>query len=213
METGIRAELSFDDSDSCRVARLSGESNVAVESVSRSVAPETGRVTEEIAVEGDGDLEADGFDRVFSYGEKSIYRFQREYGDECACETVEAFGSPVVDVHTENGTLHLAVHVEDMAELQDVVGRVRSRFPEMSVDRLVRSQPEGDTSDLVLVNRGELTPRQREVLETAHAMGYFRHPKGANAGEVADALGITTSTFTEHLSAAQSKLLSAILET
>jgi len=212
METGIRAELSFQDTNSCRVAKRTGEAGVGVESVSRSVAPETGRVTEEIAVEGNGGFEAAGFERVFSYGEKSIYRFEREYGEDCPCETVEQFGSPVSDVHTEDGTLHLAVHVEDMDELQTVVGRVRSRYPDVSVDRLVRSQPDGDTSDLVLVNRGELTRRQREVLETAHAMGYFTHPKGANAGEVAAQLGITTSTFTEHLSAAQSKLLSAILE-
>jgi predicted DNA binding protein len=43
-------------------------------------------------------------------------------------------------------------------------------------------------------------------------MGYFEHPKGANAGEVAEALAITTATFSEHLSAAQSKLFDAILD-
>jgi hypothetical protein len=211
METGIRAELSFPAADSCRVAELSAAAGVEVDSISRSVAPETGRVTEEFSTQ-DGSATVRGAEQVFSYGEKSIYRFERDYGRDCPCETVEEFGSPVQDVHTTDGTLHLAVHVEDMIELQSVVGEVRERYPDLSVDRLVRSQPDGDSADLVLVNRGELTPRQREVLETAHRLGYFRHPKGANAGEVADHLDITTSTFTEHLSAAQSKLLSAILE-
>jgi hypothetical protein len=50
------------------------------------------------------------------------------------------------------------------------------------------------------------------VLETAHRLGYFERPKGANAGEVADALDISRSTFTEHLAAAQTKLLDAILD-
>lgn len=211
MESGIRAELSFQDSESCRVAALSAGTDATVDSISRSVAPETGRVTEEISVT-DGDVEFEEGEQVFSYGQKSIYRFERDYGVDCPCETVEQFGSPVQDVHTRDGNLHLAVHVEDMTELQSVVGEVRSRYPDVSVDRLVRSQPDQDTSDLVLVNRGELTPRQREVIETAHRLGYFEHPKGANAGEVAEALGITTSTFTEHLAAAQSKLLAAILE-
>lgn len=211
MSTGIRAELSFEDSESCRVAQLTGEHGVDTTSISRSVAPETGEVTEEFVVEGSAGLEAADLDRVFSYGTRDIYRFTRDSNVECPCEIVEQFGSPVVDVHTEDGTLKIALHVEDMDELQSVIGEVRARFPAVSIDRLVRSESTGDTPDLVLVDRGELTPRQLEVIETAHEMGYFAHPKGANAGEVADALDITTSTFTEHLAAAQTKLLGAIL--
>jgi hypothetical protein len=43
-------------------------------------------------------------------------------------------------------------------------------------------------------------------------MGYFEHPRTANAGEVADELDISRSTFAEHLAAAQSKLLDAVLD-
>jgi predicted DNA binding protein len=49
------------------------------------------------------------------------------------------------------------------------------------------------------------------VLRTAHQLGYFEHPKGANAGEVAESLDITTATFIQHLSAAQQKLLDSVL--
>lgn len=211
MTTGIRAELSFEDSESCQIAQITGEQGVDTTGVSRSVAPETGQVTEEFVVEGADGLEAPDLEQVFSYGSRDIYRFTRDSDIECPCETVEEFGSPVVDVHTEDGTLKLALHVEDMDELQEVIGEVRTRFSDVTVDRLVSSEPAGETPDLVLVDRGELTPRQLEVIETAHEMGYFTHPKGANAGEVADTLDITTSTFTEHLSAAQTKLLGAIL--
>ena len=210
MSSGIRAELSFGDAESCRVAQLTGRAGVETESISRSVAPESGRVTEEFAVSGNGDIDAPDLEEVFSYGSQSIYRFTRDQGEACPCEAVEDFGSPVVDVSAADGDLELALHVDDMAELQDVLGNVRAQFPNVNVDRLVRS-PEGAGADLVLVDRAELTDRQREVLETAHRMGYFSHPKGANAGEVAEELGITSSTFTEHLAAAQSKLLSAIL--
>ena len=212
MASGIRAELTFADTDSCDIARMTDEEGIDAESVSRSLAPESGRVTEEFTVRGDGDFDADDAEQVFSYGSKSVYRFSRDQGVECPCETVEEFGAPVVDVHTNDGRLELAVHVEDMTELEGVIGEVRNRYPDVGVSRIVRSRPESDESDLVLVDRGELTTRQREVIEMAHDMGYFDHPKGANAGEVADSLGITTSTFTEHLAAAQSKLLSAILE-
>lgn len=74
------------------------------------------------------------------------------------------------------------------------------------------SHREGSGRNFVVVDRGTLTDRQREVLETAHRMGYFEHPKRTNAGEVAAELGITTSTLTGHLSAAQRMLLGVILD-
>ena len=42
-------------------------------------------------------------------------------------------------------------------------------------------------------------------------MGFFEHPREANAEAVAAALDITPSTFAEHLAAAQSKLVDSIL--
>jgi predicted DNA binding protein len=72
---------------------------------------------------------------------------------------------------------------------------------------------EGTPEDRVFINRGRLTDRQREVLETAYEMGYFERPKQANATEIATDLGIAQSTFTEHLMTAQRKLLDDALET
>jgi len=43
-------------------------------------------------------------------------------------------------------------------------------------------------------------------------VAYFERPKGANATEVAERLGIAQSTFTEHLMAAQRKLLADVLD-
>jgi predicted DNA binding protein len=100
-----------------------------------------------------------------------------------------------------------------MAELQGVITTLRAEFSQVDIRRLLRTRGDQSHHDLVFVDRGRLTERQREVLRTAHEMGYFERPKGANAGEVAAALGISRSTFTEHLSAAQTKLLDAILET
>ena len=70
-----------------------------------------------------------------------------------------------------------------------------------------------DLEDAVSPGRkDEAREAVREVLETAHEMGYFEYPKRANAGDVAEAVGISRSTFSEHLGAAQTKLLDAILE-
>ena len=210
--SGIRAEVAIRSPGNCPIASVSAETGSTSRSISRSMgALEGGTVTEEFALDSEVDVDHEGVERVFSYGSRDVYRFSRERGSGCPCEVVERHGCPVVDVHTREGTLYLVFHAPDMDRLQAVVGDVRDAFDDVEVRRLLRSSEDRSEQELVFVDSGELTERQREVLETAHEMGYFEHPKGANAGEVAEALGITTSTFTEHLSAAQSKLFSAIL--
>lgn len=217
MSTGIRAEVSIDSPADCPIATVSGETGEASYSVSKSVAPgEPETMTEEFVLDADAEPQMDDIvnepEIVFSYGEEKVFRFTRERGTGCPCERVETFDCPVVDVHTRDGTLYLAFHAPDMERLSDTLSSLRDRYPELHVERLLRSKADHEGQDIALVDRSVLTERQREVLETAHEMGYFDHPKGANAGEVAEALDITASTFSEHLAAAQRKLLEHILE-
>ncbi|WP_248515227.1 helix-turn-helix domain-containing protein [Salinarchaeum laminariae] len=72
----------------------------------------------------------------------------------------------------------------------------------------VEVEPE---DELIRVDLDKLTDRQLEVLETAHDLGYYQYPRGANASEVAEALDICPSTLAEHLAAAQTKLLADVL--
>jgi predicted DNA binding protein len=53
----------------------------------------------------------------------------------------------------------------------------------------------------------KLTDRQRDVMQTALASGYFEWPRGSTAEEVADSLGIAAPTFHEHLRAGERKLI------
>jgi hypothetical protein len=214
MSTGIRAEVRVDAPPNCPIARMSAESGLSSNTISKSVASaDSETVTEEFMVDGEHDLpDEEGLEKVFTYGGKQVYRFDRERGTGCPCERIEQFDCPVVDVHTRDGGLYLTFHATDMDELQSVVGTLRDAYDDVDVLRLLHSAGERSGDNLVFVDRGELTDRQREVLETAHRMGYFDHPKGANATEVADVLDISRSTFTEHLAAAQRKLLDAILE-
>ncbi|MDZ7849962.1 MAG: helix-turn-helix domain-containing protein [Halodesulfurarchaeum sp.] len=208
---GIRAKIRLSDLKSCPIADVSG-SGVECFNVSKRVDPETGRVTEEFATDASVDLPETDFEPVFSYGQQSVYRFQRNFGHDCACELVEEYDCPIVDIQAEAGDLSIVFHAPSIDELRGAVTALRESYDDVDVQRLVSSRDDDGSEDLVFVDRGVLTDRQREVLEVAHEMGYFKHPKGANAGQVAEELGITTSTFTEHLAAAQSKLLESILE-
>jgi PAS domain S-box-containing protein len=56
-----------------------------------------------------------------------------------------------------------------------------------------------------------LTNRQREALELAYYGGYFESPKDLSGTELAEQMGISSSSFNTHLRAAERKLLDALL--
>jgi len=203
-------ELSVSGAGECPVADASAGDAGSVTAVSRaSTADATGRVAEEFTVEA-GDPDREGLSAVASYGSETVYRFHRSREQPCVCERVETFGYPVSDVRAADGSLHVTFHAPDPEAVRAVVTELRERFSGVRLRKLTR--PDGaDGTDLAFVDRSRLTDRQREVLRAAYDQGYFEHPKGANAGEVAAALDISPSTFREHLAAAQRKVLDAVV--
>ncbi|OIB59071.1 helix-turn-helix domain-containing protein [Natrialba sp. SSL1] len=153
------------------------------------------------------------FGPVFSYGETNLYRWVRneDRNNPCPCVCLGSFGCPVHRYTVDDGTVTLVFHATDFEQLQTIMNEFRDRFPNVNVKRLLQPPLEGTPEERVFVNRGKLTDRQEEVLETAYQMGYFERPKGANATEVAAELEITQSTATEHLSAAQRKIFGDVL--
>lgn len=215
--SAIRAEIKVHSPSACPVARISRAADARSTSVS-SARIDSETATEEFILNVDSppdgtDLEevANGIERIFSYGSKQAFRFERPV-DSCPCEEVEKSGCPLLDIHTQDDALVLVFHASDVETLQDVLNNLQEKWSNVTVHRLIRSGDDRPDDDLRFVDRSKLTDRQQEVLETAYEMGYFEHPKGANAGEVAEELGITQATFVEHLSAAQRKLLTSLLD-
>ncbi|WP_458189059.1 helix-turn-helix domain-containing protein [Haladaptatus sp. NG-WS-4] len=207
----IRAVLTVPSPGDCPVALASAATDTPVQSVHWSH-PTDDTIVEDFTLSEELSAEAaDDVHEVFRTGEERRYRFERDTATPCVCGAVESFGVPVSNVRAEAGSLVLTVYVPAVDEVKGVVERLRERFGQVSISHLSQSGADSD-GDLVLVDRAKLTDRQREVIETAYELGYFRHPKGANAGDVAEALGISRSTFSEHLAAAQTKLLAMVLE-
>jgi predicted DNA binding protein len=155
------------------------------------------------------DIEAD---EVFVYDDHGVYRFQRERGGSCACDLVESLDAPIADVEARDGTLYIAFYAPSMERIKAILDQLNGQYDDVFIKQLTRASDES-FEDLVFVDRNKLTERQFEVLQTAVQMGYFEHPKEANAKEIADALGIASSTLSEHLAAAESKILGHVVET
>ena len=211
--SGLRAELALPDLERCPVAAASAETEEPITSITWA-SEQDDTVVEEFSTDGDIDPETiDGSAQsVFEYQTETVYQFERQ-ASPCLCGFVEQQSHPIRDVTAEDGTLVVTLHVDSRDALRDLIREIRDRFGPVHLRSLLDAEGETVESDVVQVDRSRLTDRQREVLTVASEMGYFASPREANATAVASELGIDVSTFTEHLAAAQSRLMDDILET
>jgi len=228
MSTGIRATVTFDCPAGCSVAEFSAATDKEIDSVATSVSKTGTPVTEFLVdvpaaresataeTEAGGDASANqeqpetiaNAEPVFSYGSADVYRV--EHADDCPCACLGQFDCPIHRYLVSEGELTVVFHAETFEQLQEVTAALRDRFPSMDVQQLLQPPLSGTPEDRRFVNCGKLTDRQQEVLRTAYREGYFERPRAANATELAEELGISQSTFAEHLTAAQRKLFADV---
>ncbi len=203
---GVRVRLTVTDPPACPVSNAL-PAGVTATDLSRSGAAET--PVEQFRT--DGRLDDDG-EPVFAAGDEYVHRRDLPEGD-CPCRAIEALGHPVHDVRVRGDPprISLTLLLPSVEPLSEVIDRLESLGASVSLDRLTRTG-DGDRSDPIVVDRATLTDRQREVLRTAHRMGYFSYPREASAAEVADAIGIARSTFSEHLAAAHQQVIGDVVD-
>ncbi|MFW6435081.1 MAG: helix-turn-helix domain-containing protein [Halovenus sp.] len=206
--TGVRAEFVFEQPASCPVAAASEETAESLRDISWAHTSDD-TVAEQFTASRE--LSAIDAEEVFDYGPQRVYEFERDRDRSCICSFIEESLGPVRDVYATDGDLHVTLHAGDMAKLRELLGDLDDRFGSVRIEYLVRGRAEASDAELVPVDLRRLTDRQREVLQVAHEMGYFEYPRDANASEIAETLDIQPSTFTEHLNAAQTKLLDELL--
>jgi predicted DNA binding protein len=215
MPDGVRVGLAIHGAAGCPVAALSARRDGPVTDVAWTRSD--GAITEEFRVRDPETVE--GTDllpeaaSVVDLGDERVYRYRTggAAAGNCACAIVESLGVPVADARAEDGALLLTLHLPDLDRLREAVAALDDAADRVAVRYLIEGAVDEPTTDRTVVDRGRLTTRQREVLATAHRMGYFERPRDANASEVADALDISPSTFAEHLAAAQRKLFEETL--
>jgi DNA-binding NarL/FixJ family response regulator len=119
-------------------------------------------------------------------------------------------GARAVDVTVRDGRCSLTAIRQDSKAIRSLVTAVRDAYPDSTV-RSVRSASADRSHPSADAIADELTDRQRQALEMALCSGYFERPREHNATEVAEKLGVSRQTFTQHLRASQRKLLSELV--
>lgn len=105
----------------------------------------------------------------------------------------------VVEVPVDADVREIVDHIQTEHSDVDFVAQ-RDRDHEVSTG----SRPDG-----IL---GELTDRQREVLEAAYRSGYFAWPRTSTAEEVAESLGLSSATLHGHLRKAEAVIISTLFD-
>lgn len=217
MSDHLLAEVELFEPESCHIASFATE-EWTVTNVSRNgLGGSDGTVVEEFTLTGESDAEppvstdTEDIKRVFAFDDEYIFRTERPAAQDCACQRIEQAGCVVQDITITDATLEITFLVGQTETLRNVISDLKGTAESVTLQRLIESCDSSQSCEPTILDRDALTERQQGVLETAYEMGYFQKPRDATAGDVAEELGISTTTFSEHLAVAQNKLLTDLL--
>ncbi|WP_135819613.1 helix-turn-helix domain-containing protein [Halostella litorea] len=134
---------------------------------------------------------------------------------DCPAFALAELGALPRDVYAADGEGRIVAEIPPRHDPCDVVDRFLDESPGAEVVRKQRKEavtpllPQSGFTEL-LAER--LTDRQREVLCAAYEAGYYDWPRDCTGEEVAESLGISSATFSEHIHAAERKLLAAVFD-
>jgi len=130
---------------------------------------------------------------------------------ECVIGLLAAHGWSTDTAVLDSGEWFLTVHLPTSDSVRDMMNTIGETTPdaELLTRRQIHAEPVDAEREASAV--ADLTDRQRTVLQTAHAAGYFEWPRETSGEEIAATLGISPPTFHQHLRLAEGKLMDGIL--
>ena len=117
-------------------------------------------------------------------------------------------GVRVLDSTADPQSATFTFSVPDTLDLRGFFEEVSERYGDPEL--VAKSERTDTDSDSREGYRSRLTPRQCEVLRTAHERGFFESPRAVAAETVADELGISPQTFYRHIRTAERKLFETV---
>ncbi|WP_266080199.1 helix-turn-helix domain-containing protein [Haladaptatus caseinilyticus] len=111
----------------------------------------------------------------------------------------------------EAGWERWTLYLDESDDLNEIIASLERAGNETDLIRNVEVDEVAEHERLefsrVLSN---LTSRQREVLGTAIELGYYQPKKGTSIEDIADAVGIASTTAWEHLARAETKVMEEV---
>jgi len=213
-------ELEFDVTDpNCFAVRLSDELDCRCH-MKRAVLTSDENYLSYVHVSGasaaDALEAADGVETVV--GSRVI----REYDDGCLLEVSRTrsgagvmmeFGATTETATADRGEGRLVVEAPRTVNVREIVDAYQEYNPESElVAKREVNRPVRTAEELRQAVEERLTERQKSVIETAYAAGYYDWPRSSTAEEVAESMNVSSATLHQHLRRAQKELLAVFFE-
>ncbi|QAU11941.1 bacterio-opsin activator [Halorubrum sp. BOL3-1] len=122
-------------------------------------------------------------------------------------------GATVREATAADGRVRVVADFPEGTNVRPIADGLRDRFADVrlaSKESVARSPREESSLRDGVTDR--FTDRQWAALSAAYHGGYFDWPRGSTAEEVADAMGVSSPTFHNHLRKAQRALLDGVFE-
>ncbi len=166
-------------------------------------------------------------DAIFEFAEGwdaiENVRLVADHGDEALFEftvtgssvvlTLSEFGAKTKEATSESGEATVVAELPSDVDVRNVVERVRAKYP--GIELVAKRETERDFQSAREFRRDldeRLTDAQRTALRASYFAGYYEWPRDSTAEEVAEALGVSSPTFHQHIRKAQHELLGAFFD-
>ncbi|WP_225335238.1 bacterio-opsin activator domain-containing protein [Halomicrobium urmianum] len=128
-------------------------------------------------------------------------------------QAVSTHGGRLTTASIDDGELSFIVQFPPGRDKRQLIELVEEHCPAATnTAQQTVEQPDRDVVGSNAVLEERLTEKQRTALEAAYFAGLFDWPRKSTGQEVADRLGVTAPTFTQHLRAAEQKFFDAVFE-
>jgi len=166
---------------------------------------------EAVAAYVDDTDHADAAQHLNTYDDHCLFRIHLD--ETSVAAALAEYGASVRSLSVTDGDGRLTADISRSNDVRTTVEALTATYP--GIDLLAQRERERDveTEGEFRANLEEsLTPRQQEAAQTAYFAGFFAWPRESSGEEVATTMGISQSTFTQHLRAAEKKLFGALFD-
>lgn len=133
--------------------------------------------------------------------------------DEPLRDLLREYSGELCDWEVDRSVSRVAVAVGREALARSLANTAMERFEHVDLVGYQRRERRHDTRhEFVADLESRLTDRQHAALLRAHTAGYFQWPHGTSGDDLAESMGVSRSTFHQHLRAAERKLTTALFE-
>ena len=138
--------------------------------------------------------------------------FQLTISDSFIASTLAKYGIRLQTIVSDDGGgVHIRVVSPPTIPAHRTVEIILSEYPNSTLVETTEQTEDIRSRDQFTDHlMPKLTDRQQEALELAYHGGYFQSPKNLNGAELADQMGISSSSFSTHLRTAERKLLASL---